>query len=260
MNPPLPPPAEWSDVLARLGRGELSPSEAWARLGVSTGIRDLGFARLDRDRRRRCGFPEFVYGAGKTPEELLALTRELQAGGEIVLVTRLAEGGAAVLAAAFLEGQHDPVARTFLLSPPLRPRGRVVIATAGTTDLPVAREAAVTCAACGCGTELVADVGVAGLHRLLAEVERLNTADAVIAVAGMEGALPSVIGGLVPVPVIAVPTSVGYGAALGGLTALLAMLNSCASGVVVMNIDNGFGAGCAAARILFTKYGPPAAP
>jgi NCAIR mutase (PurE)-related protein len=152
----------------------------------------------------------------------------------------------------FPEGQFDKLAKAFVIRPeePLATKGNVLILTAGTSDLGIAMEAKYTLELCGCGVELVSDVGVAGLHRLFAEVSRLRKADALIVVAGMEGALPSVVGGLVRCPVIAVPTSVGYGAALNGITALLGMLNSCASGVTVVNIDNGFGAGCAAARIV----------
>lgn len=244
-------------LLARVERGEITVPAALAELGARAGFADLGFARLDRDRPRRCGFPEFVFGAGKTAKQLVAIVRELRKSGNAVLVTRLAAADAPALVRAFPRGKHDAVGRTFLLSTPAQPRGRVVAVTAGTTDLPVACEAFATCQACGCGVELVADVGVAGIHRLLAETDRLRDADVVIVVAGMEGALPSAVGGLVPCPVIAVPTGVGYGTALGGLTALFAMLNSCASGVAVMNIDNGFGAGCAAARVIYGKYGPP---
>lgn len=253
-------PVPWADLLTRLAQGQLTLAAALIEIGAKAGDGDLGFARLDHDRSRRCGFPEFVFGAGKTAEQLLAIVRELHDADRPVLVTRLAPEDAASLAREFPAGHDDALARTFLLAPPPAPRGRVIVVTAGTLDLPVAREALATCAACGVGAELVTDVGVAGLHRLLAETDKLARADAVIVVAGMEGALPSVVGGLVPCPVIAVPTSVGYGAALGGLAALLAMLNSCANGIVVMNIDNGFGAACAAARIIYAKYGPPVAP
>jgi NCAIR mutase (PurE)-related protein len=254
------PPARQSplaDLLARVERGETDVPTALAELGNRAGFSDLGFARIDHDRGRRCGFPEFVFGEGKTAEQAVAVIRELRNSGSPVLATRVSPATAAILIQEFPDGRHDEAARTFLLAPPSRPRGRVVVVTAGTTDLPVAREAVATCTACGCGVDLVADAGVAGIHRLLAETDRLRNADAVIVVAGMEGALPSAVGGLVSCPVIAVPTSVGYGTALGGLTALFAMLNSCANGVAVMNIDNGFGAGCAAARILYAKYGPP---
>jgi hypothetical protein len=254
MTPALP---HLATLLARVERGELDIPAALAELGARAGFSDLGFARVDSDRSRRCGFPEFVFGEGKTADQIVAVIGELRKAGSPTLATRVAPAAAAILVQEFPDGHHDALARTFLLAPPETPRGRVVIVTAGTTDLPVAGEAAATCTACGCGIDLVADAGVAGIHRLLAETDRLRHADAVIVVAGMEGALPSAVGGLVPCPVIAVPTSVGYGTALGGLTALFAMLNSCASGVVVMNIDNGFGAGCAAARVLFAKHGPP---
>ncbi len=258
-SPPAPLPPSLAGILARVERGETTLADALAELGARAGFANLAFARIDHDRRRRCGFPEFVFGEGKTPSQLVAIVRELLRAAAPVLVTRLANEAAALLAHDFPDGMHDPLGRTFLVNPPPRPRGRVVIVTAGTTDLPVAHEAASTCRACACGVETIADAGVAGIHRLLAEADTLHGADAVIVVAGMEGALPSVVGGLVPCPVIAVPTSVGYGAALGGLAALLAMLNSCASGVAVMNIDNGFGAGCAAARVIHAKHGPAAA-
>jgi len=251
----MPSPSPFlAEVVARVERGEISLADALAELGARAGFANLAFARIDHDRHRRCGFPEFVFGEGKTPGQVLAIVRELAQANAPVLVTRLAPEAAAILADGFPAGRHDPLGRTFLLNPPAHPRGRILVVTAGTTDLPVAHEAAATCRACACGVEVIADAGVAGLHRLLAETEALRQADAVIVVAGMEGALPSVVGGLVPCPVIAVPTSIGYGAALGGLAPLLAMLNSCASGVAVMNIDNGFGAGCAAARVIHARF------
>ena len=210
--------------------------------------------RLDHEREQRCGFAEFVYGAGKTVEQLLAIVPELRERGSNVLVTRLAPDAGEALASAFPEAVYDPLAKTFLWRDENRPkRGKVVILAAGTSDLPVAQEAEATLAACDCGSELIVDVGIAGLHRLLKVLDRLTCADAIIASAGMEGALPGVVAGLVSQPVIAVPTSVGYGASLNGVTPLLAMLSSCASGVVVVNIDNGFGAACAAARIINSR-------
>jgi len=211
--------------------------------------------KFDAERFGRCGFPEFIFGAGKTPAQLVEMASRIKAAGQAVLATRLDGDAAAALEKEFPEGKFDSFAGTFLLLPEgfERNKGNVAIVTAGTTDLPVAREAEHTLAACGCRAEIVADAGVAGIHRILAEAEKLKKADAVIVVAGMEGALPSVVAGLVPCPVIAVPTSVGYGAALGGLTAMFAMLNSCANGVTVVNIDNGFGAACAAARIALSK-------
>ena len=210
------------------------------------------FAELDFDRDQRCGFAEFVYGAGKTPGQVVAIMSELAAHGKPVLVTRVSPEAAAYVLEKLPQTDYDELAGT--LSIPVRKKrkrtGRVAVICAGTSDLPAAREAVNTLSLCHVENELIPDCGVAGLHRLLAKLERLRKADIIIAVAGMEGALPSVIAGLVECPVIAVPTSVGYGASLKGVTALLAMLNSCASGVTVVNIDNGFGAACAAIRML----------
>lgn len=214
---------------------------------------DLGFAKLDLERADRCGFPEVVYGEGKVPAGLVRIVETLHQAGQACLVTRVTEEQAVVLAEAFPQARQNRLGRTFFLpaqaetSPPL---GRVTVVTAGTADLPVAHEAEATAAALGCETELIADVGVAGLHRLLAQLDRLRQADVLVVVAGMEAALPSVIGGLVACPVIGVPTSVGYGTQFAGLTALLGMLNSCAANVLVVNIDAGFKAGYAAALML----------
>lgn len=216
---------------------------------------DLIVARLDRNRGARCGFPEFIYGAGKTVEELLAIVPRLHASGANVLATRVKEAAGTELAQAFPEGVFDHRSGCFLwMQPDAELRGKVTILAAGTSDLPAALEAEATLKACGCQTELIVDVGVAALHRLLKVLDQLQDSDAVIAAAGMEGALPSVVAGLVKSPVIALPTSVGYGANLQGFTPMLAMLNSCASGVTVVNIDNGFGAACAAVRIINGKY------
>jgi len=218
---------------------------------VTEGVRDLGFARLDTDRAARTGDPEVVYGAGKTPEqvvELLAALHETHPE-RAVLATRLTPAAAEVVAAALPEAVLDPVARAVTLGRLPPPRGTVAVVSAGTSDAPVAAEAALTARVFGAGVEVVADVGVAGLHRVLGARDRLAAADCLVVVAGMEGALPSVVGGLVGVPLVAVPTSVGYGASFGGLAALLGMLNSCAPGVSVVNIDNGFGAGVFAARV-----------
>jgi pyridinium-3,5-biscarboxylic acid mononucleotide synthase len=214
-------------------------------------ISDLGFARVDLDRAARTGDPEVVYGAGKTPEQIVAILAELHAAhpDRAVLATRVAEAAAEAALSALPGVAHDPLARTLTLGPLPAPAGRVLVVAAGTTDGPVAAEAALTARVHGAGAEIITDVGVAGLHRLLAVRDRLEAADVLVVVAGMEGALPSVVAGLVGVPMIAVPTSVGYGASFGGLAALLAMLNSCAPGVTVVNIDNGYGAGVAAARI-----------
>lgn len=210
-----------------------------------------GDVELDFDREARCGFPEFIYGAGKSLEQLLVIVPEMVERTGAVLVTRLEKEAGEVLAERFPAGCHDPLARTFqVVGPEREKRGLVAIVSAGTSDLGVAREALHTLEACGVGAELVTDVGVAGIGRLFARLDRLRQADICIVIAGMEGALPSVVGGLVSAPVIAVPTSVGYGANFGGLAPLLGMLNSCASGVTVVNIDNGFGAACAAIRMV----------
>ncbi len=210
---------------------------------------DLGFARVDLDRAARTGDPEVVYGAGKTAVQVTTILTTLHERhpDRAVLATRLSPE--ALDAAAAIGAHVHPEARAATLGPLPAPRGRVGIVSAGTSDAPVAAEAALTVAVHGAEAVAINDVGVAGLHRLLAVRDRLESLDVVIVVAGMEGALPSVVGGLVGVPVIAVPTSVGYGASFGGLAALLGMLNSCAPGVTVVNIDNGYGAGVAAARI-----------
>ncbi|MPZ60726.1 MAG: nickel pincer cofactor biosynthesis protein LarB [Propionibacteriales bacterium] len=212
---------------------------------------DLGFARLDTDRVRRTGHPEVVYGAGKSPEQVVTLLRTLHAEHpeHAALATRLTDEALAAVATAHPDAELDPVARTAILGPLAVAQGRVAVIAAGTSDAPVAAEAAVTVRAFGSTAETIADVGVAGLHRVLEHQARLDAADCLIVVAGMEGALPSVVGGLTGVPLVAVPTSVGYGASFGGVAALLAMLNSCAPGVTVVNIDNGFGAGVFAARV-----------
>ena len=212
---------------------------------------DLGFARIDTDRRRRCGFPEVVYADGKTPEQTAAIGRTILAHDGVLLVTRANASHHRALAADFPDAAWHERARcvTVQRTPLAKNEGRVGVICAGTSDLPVAEEAAVTLEIFGNHVERVSDVGVAGIHRLLAERERIEACNVVIVVAGMEGALPSAVAGLVSRPIIAVPTSVGYGASFGGIAALLGMLNSCGSGVTVVNIDNGFGAGYAAAQI-----------
>lgn len=212
---------------------------------------DLGFARLDLDRAARTGDPEVVFGQGKTPAQVVAILRRLHAEhpDRAVLATRLAPEALAALAEELPQAALHPVARAATLGPLPTPAGRVLVVAAGTSDAPVAAEAELTVRVHGAGVERIDDVGVAGLHRLLAVRERLEAADCLVVVAGMEGALPSVVGGLVGVPLVACPTSVGYGASLGGVTALLAMLSSCAPGVSVVNVDNGYGAGVFAARV-----------
>lgn len=214
------------------------------------GVADLGFARLDVQRAARTGDPEVVFGEGKTPEQIVAALRTLHEAhpDRAVLATRLSEEAIAACGAELPDADVDPVGRTAVLGR-AETRGVVAVVAAGTSDLPVVRECAVTVRVFGAEADEIVDVGVAGLHRLLAQRDRIAAADAVVAVAGMEAALPSVLGGLVGVPLIAVPTSVGYGWNLDGVTAWLATVNSCAPGIVSVNVDNGFGAGVAAARI-----------
>jgi NCAIR mutase (PurE)-related protein len=214
-------------------------------------VADLGFARLDLQRAERTGDAEVVYGGGKTPEQIVtALTTLHKAHPDrAVLATRLSDDALAACHRELPDAEIDDIGRLVVLGSPGEPRGRVAVVGAGTSDLPVIRECAATVRVFGAQADVIVDVGVAGLHRLLAERDRIDAADVVVAVAGMEGALPSVLGGLIGAPLIAVPTSVGYGWHLDGLTAWLAMLNSCAPGVLTVNVDNGFGAGVAAARI-----------
>jgi NCAIR mutase (PurE)-related protein len=212
---------------------------------------DLGYARVDVDRATRTGDPEVVYGEGKTPEQVVGILRTLhdRHPGRAVLATRLTDEARAQVRVDLPDAVVDDVAHAATLGPLPTARGLVAVISAGTSDAPVAAEAALTAAVHGAGVERIEDVGVAGLHRLLEARERFATADCLVVVAGMEGALPSVVGGLVGIPLVAVPTSVGYGASFGGLAALLAMLNSCAPGISVVNIDNGYGAGVFAARV-----------
>jgi NCAIR mutase (PurE)-related protein len=212
---------------------------------------DLGFARVDHHRRVRQGFPEVVFGQGKTPDQVAAIAQALVAGGQSLLVTRTTPEAYRAVSAVLPDARFHELARCITLDAGSAPpgRGTIAIAAAGTADLPVAEEACVTAEIMGNTIDRIYDVGVAGLHRLLKEHARITSARVVIVVAGMEGALPSVVAGLVDVPVVAVPTSVGYGANFGGMTALLGMLNSCAIGVSVVNIDNGFGAAAIASSI-----------
>ena len=255
-----------NDLLSAVAAGEVSPEDAAARLRIQP-YEDLGFAKIDHHRAIRQGVAEVVYGAGKTADQIAAIVASLlDEGQERVLITRLNADVAPVVQELLSEGlaiEDDEDAAPDILftyydlprlalvgeMPDPTGRGSVVVACGGTSDIPVADEAALTAEALGNRVERLYDVGVAGLHRLLDHARDLQEARVVIAVAGMEGALPSVVGGLVPCPVIAVPTSVGYGASFGGVAALLAMLNSCASGVSVVNIDNGFGAGYLASMI-----------
>ncbi len=239
------------DLLGQVADGRLSVRQAIDALSFEP-FESLGHATVDHHRALRQGYPEVIFGEGKTPTQVVEIAQRIAARGEGVLATRLAPEAAEALGAAFPGIEINPVARTGFLpggEPPVAGTGTVCIVTAGTSDLPVAEEAAVTAAALGNAVARITDVGVAGLHRLLARREELLSAAVLIVVAGMDGALPSVVGGIVACPVIAVPTSVGYGASFGGIAALLTMLNSCAAGVTVVNIDNGFGAAVAASRI-----------
>ncbi len=240
-------------LLAEVAAGRLAPDAALERLRHLP-FEDLTFARIDHHRALRQGQPEVVFCEGKTADQVVSICERLAAMTGSFLGTRCSESQVTALRRRFPSVVWTPLARTVHLLPEgaevTRPvSGSILVVSAGTSDLPVAEEAAVVADVFGHRVERLADVGVAGIHRLLASERRLQDADVIIVVAGMEGALPSVIGGLVAAPVIAVPTSVGYGASFGGLAALLGMLNSCAAGVTVVNIDNGFGAAAAASRI-----------
>jgi len=237
-------------MLGQVRAGKLSVGRAMERMRLLP-FEELGFATLDHHRAVRRGFPEVVYGPGKTPEQIVEIVRRLGESDQIVLVTRVEPEVAEQVTQAVPQLEHHTVARALVRRAGRRRAGRpgIVVVTAGTSDLPVAEEAALTAELMGNRVKRVIDVGVAGVHRLMAHRETLTTARVIIAIAGMEGALPSVVGGMTDCPVIGVPTSSGYGAGGGGWAALLAMLNSCASGLTVVNIDNGFGAGYAAAMI-----------
>lgn len=248
-------PARLKELLAKVSHGRMSVDDAVTELRELP-FRDLGFARADTHRHVRTGFPEVVLGQGKTPDQVASILIELSRGGSTVMATRVADADApAVMAALVAAGRtprHLPLPRAVVVGPmpaPDRGQGVVAVLSAGTSDIPVAEEAALTVEISGQRVERVFDVGVAGIHRLVAARPVVDQADILIVVAGMEGALPSVVAGLFAKPVIAVPTSVGYGANLGGVAALLSMLNSCAGGVAVVNIDNGFGAGRMAAML-----------
>jgi NCAIR mutase (PurE)-related protein len=241
---------ELRQTLQQIQTGQLTV-EAALPLFQPAAVADLGYAHVDLHRRERCGFPEVIFCEGKTCEWVEGVVRKLSEASQDCLATRVSPEQAEHLADRFPQAQQDRLARTFWLPArePQPPTGRVVVITAGTSDLPVAQEAAVTARALGCDVSVLADVGVAGIHRLLRHRAQFSEADAIVVVAGMDGALPSVVGGLVDCPVVAVPTSVGYGAAFGGLAPLLTMLNSCSAGVVVVNIDSGFKGGYVAALI-----------
>ncbi|MBC8327557.1 MAG: nickel pincer cofactor biosynthesis protein LarB [Planctomycetes bacterium] len=244
------------ELLEKVRAGALDPAaaaEVLATLPLAEGEALL----LDTHRELRTGFPEAVYAAGKTPEQVAEAAARLAGAHDRLLITRATEAHAAAVLAVLAEAAFDPVARTISWreGPPGAARGEVAVVAAGTSDLPVAAEAARTLEMMDVRVSRYEDVGVAGLHRLLGALEGLRRADALVVCAGMEGALPSVVGGLVRAPVVAVPTSVGYGAHFGGVSALLGMLNSCAPGVAVVNIDNGFGAGMVAGRIAIAARG-----
>jgi pyridinium-3,5-biscarboxylic acid mononucleotide synthase len=239
------------ELLTRVQSGVLDVDHALDQLKTLP-YEDLGFARVDHHRALRKGFPEVIFGQGKTARQIVEIAQRLVANGQHALITRLDEPKAIEIGAVLPAFRYYADGRVGALGEPPQPLpegGTILVVCAGTADIPVCEEAAVTAELLGNRVDRLYDVGVAGLHRLLSSVEKLRTATVLIVVAGMEGALPSVIGGLVDRPVIAVPTSIGYGASFNGLAALLAMLNSCASGVTVVNIDNGFGAAAAATLI-----------
>jgi pyridinium-3,5-biscarboxylic acid mononucleotide synthase len=244
-------------LLAEVQRGTLTPEQASARL-ADLPFEDLGHAKIDHHRTLRSGLPEVIYAAGKTPAQTAEIFSRMAATGVDVLATRADASTAEAVLTAVPAAIHHPQARAITLrqSAHTTPRGHVAVVCAGTSDLPIAEEAAITAELFGTHVTRHYDVGVAGLHRILSQRESINQANAVIVCAGMEGALPSVVGGLVGVPVIAVPTSIGYGASFAGAAALLGMLNSCSPNVTVVNIDNGFGAAYTATLIARTAHRP----
>lgn len=248
-------PDDIHHLLAQVRDGKLTPEEGAKRLATLP-YEDLGFAKIDHHRALRTGMPEVIYAAGKTDEQVVAIFERMAASRSDVLATRVTPSAAAAVLAANPSASHHVVARTVSLRQQTNPPkgGKLAVLCAGTSDLPVADEAAVTAAFLGHDVERISDVGVAGLHRLLSHHSRLIEAEVLIVCAGMEGALPSVVAGLVSAPVIAVPTSVGYGASFGGIAALLGMLNSCSPHIGVVNIDNGFGAACLAHSILRVRH------
>jgi len=244
-------PARLRDLLESVAARRVPVDEAVRELRELP-FKSLGFAHADTHRHLRTGFPEVVLGEGKTPEQIAAIIAELARGGSTVLTTRVSPEAAAAVRATLPAARYLPVPRALVLGEtpaPDRGRGTIAVVSAGTADMPVAEEAALTAELAGNRVERLFDVGVAGIHRLIAHRALVESAEILVVVAGMEGALPSVVAGLFARPVIAVPTSVGYGASLGGIAALLAMLTSCAAGVSVVNIDNGFGAGQLAAML-----------
>ena len=248
-------PARLEDILNALHSGDISVADA---LNLCQKQEDLGFATIDHDRRKRCGFPEVIFAESKTPEHNLQIARALLKQDGFVFLTRVSQETRQLLTQEWQDAEFNPLSRTMIIGklPTITAAAnsrKALIISAGTSDLPIAQEAAVTARVMGCNVSSICDVGVAGIHRILARQAVLKEAAVIIVTAGMEGALPSVVAGLVDAPVIGVPTSVGYGASFKGIAALLGMLNSCANGVAVVNIDNGFGAGCMAARIIKNK-------
>lgn len=238
-------------LLKQVANGTVSVSDAMLKLKEAP-FEDLGFAKLDFHRGLRQGAAEVIYGAGKTPEQIVKISQSFMEHGEkAILITRMGKDAAELAKQKITSFKYDELSKIGIVGeiPPVNCDGKIVVATGGTSDMPVAEEAALTAQIYGNEVVRLYDVGVSGLHRLLSHLDEIMSAKVIIAIAGMEGALASVIGGLADCPVIAVPTSVGYGAAFGGMTALLSMLNSCASGVSVVNIDNGFGAGYLASMI-----------
>jgi len=246
-------------ILEAVSQQSITVEEASEKLRLLP-FEDLGFAKVDHHRQLRRGFPEVIFGLGKTPEQIAAIAGRLSQQDQNVLVTKTVEEAYHVLAREIPEARWHAEARCIVVEHhrPSRTAGMVAVISAGTSDIPVAEEAALTAELMGSHVERVFDVGVAGIHRLASHQETLGSADVVVVAAGMEGALPSVVSGLVAVPVVAVPTSIGYGASFGGLSALLAMLNGCSSGVAIVNIDNGFGAGYLAGLIHSLKSAPEA--
>lgn len=242
--------SQLKDVLNKVHLGKLSPEEAFIAL-KDYPYQNLGFAKIDHHRELRKGFPEIIFGMGKTEEQILKISREIIKKGGNLLITKVETKVFDNLKKKMPKAHYNSLAKIVYLKQqkPVSGKGKIAIITAGTSDIPIAEEAVVTCDILGNETEKIYDVGVAGIHRLFGEFKRIKQARVIITVAGMEGALPSVVAGIVSVPIIAVPTSIGYGASLKGVAALLAMLNSCPGGVGVVNIDNGFGAGYLASLI-----------
>jgi pyridinium-3,5-biscarboxylic acid mononucleotide synthase len=238
-------------ILGKVQAGKMTAGQAFKAL--DTFEKDLGFAKVDTDRQRRRGFPEVIFCQGKTADQIIRIMSSLASHGQDVFATRCSEEQYREIAAVHTKARYDKNARIVSMdvgsAKKRQKRGKIAVICAGTSDIPVAEEAALTAERLGANVERIFDVGVAGLHRLMKHLPILRKCRAVVVVAGMEGALPSVVGGLIDKPIIAVPTSIGYGTNLGGITALLAMLNTCVPGISVVNIDNGFGAGVAAALI-----------